>query len=326
MTSEEILKDIRAVIGTEARALTQLSTEISLEAVKAVEAIFNATQKGKKVVVSGMGKSGYVARKIATTLSSTGTLAVFLHPSEGMHGDLGLVQNGDVVLAIGRSGESDELNVLIPNLKKIGVKIVSITAHNRSTLAKSSDICIVTGEHKEAGPYDLAPTTSSMLAMAVGDALAMTLMKLKDFKPEDYALYHPGGQLGRRLVMKVEDVMVPLSQCPVLNIKKATFEDVIVAIGKYGLGVVLFGDSSGVLDGIITDGDLRRLLNEHKEKIFSKPLDQMINKKPIVVKSGQMAMEVLKFMEQRERPLNVVPVIEGSRVLGLVRIHDLLKL
>lgn len=322
----DILKSLRMVIDLEAQALVTLSDSLGSEAVAAVNFLLESSLKGHKIVVTGMGKSGFVARKIAATMSSTGTLAVFLHPAEAMHGDLGIVQKGDVVLAIGRSGESEELNLLLPSLKRIGAKIVAMTSKVHSTLAQASDFCIPTGEFKEAGPFDLAPTTSAVVATAMGDALAMTLMKLKNFQPADYALFHPGGQLGRRLTMKILDVMVPVSKCPYMNPATASLENVIGSIGTFGLGVVLFGSEDYRLEGLLTDGDLRRALSQHKEKIFSMNVSELINRSPFTVDAQEMAMDVLAFMEQRERPLNLVPVVDGNQVVGVVRTHDLLKL
>ncbi len=322
MDGNEILTLVRTVIQEEANALNHIKTFVNEDYLKAIELI----QKTKgKVIVTGMGKSGHVARKIASTMSSTGTLAVFMHSAEAQHGDLGMVSAGDVVIAISKSGESEELTSILPSFKKIGTSIIAITAERGSTLAKNADAVLYCGVAKEACVLDLAPTSSTTAALTIGDALAIALMKLKDFKQEDFALYHPGGKLGRRLLLKVSDLMVPLSECPILDAAKAKIEEVISLLGSSGLGIVLFSKDSVTLDGIITDGDVRRLLNHHKAKIFDLKVSDLVNRSPTYIDADLRAVDALKVMESRPRPLNVVPVMSGVSLKGLVRLHDLLK-
>ncbi len=320
--SESILQTIREVLRTEAEALTALAGRADELFVRAVEKILASPGK---VVCTGIGKSGHIARKVSATLSSTGTLAVFLHPSEGIHGDLGMVKAGDVVLAFGKSGESEEILALLPPLRKIGASVVALTSNPDSTLAKNADLSLVVSVDREACPLDLAPTTSSTLFLAVGDALAVALMKARGFRPEDFALYHPGGRLGKRLLLKVEDLMVPLAECPALDIDEATIQDVVAALG--GFGIVLFRTAEGRLEGILTDGDIRRAMNKHREGIFTKTVRELANLSPVSIRPDVGAVEALSLMENRPRPLNVLPVTRADgQIVGLVRLHELLKL
>jgi arabinose-5-phosphate isomerase len=318
-TKEDLLDAVREVIRVEADALRLLVGLVDDSFTSALELM--ATRTGK-IVVTGVGKSGLIARKIAATLTSTGTIAVFLHPADGMHGDLGGVTSADVVLAIGKSGESEELVVLIPAIKQIGAKIIAITATADSRLAKGADVTLLTPVKKEACPLNLAPTVSTTLALAVGDALAVALMKLKNFRPEDFARYHPGGKLGKRLLLRVCDLMTPIEKCPRLDAEGAKMEDVILALSEFGLGVVLFM-KDGTLRGILTDGDIRRLLQAHRTRIFEVPVAEMMNVSPLTIPADFMAVEALKFMEDRERPLNLVPVVDAGAVVGVLRLHDL---
>jgi arabinose-5-phosphate isomerase len=279
-----------------------------------------------KVVITGIGKSGLIARKIAATLSSTGTSASFLHPADAMHGDLGLLSDGDVVIAIGKSGESEELVRLIPALKRMKAKIIGITSRLDSTLARESNVTLFCPVDKEACPLDLAPTSSTTLALAVGDALSMALMNIKNFRSEDFARYHPGGKLGKRLLTKVADLLIPLAKCPTLNTHTATMEDVVLALCEYRTGIALFIDPvSQRLDGILTDGDIRNLVNRHRAKLLEVSPRDVLTKNPFTLTPEMMAIEALTFMESRTQPLNAAPVLDpAGKVLGVIRIHDLL--
>ncbi len=323
MNEFEILDSVRSVILDEAKALNHIAKFVDSNYFKAVELI--KVCQGK-VVMTGVGKSGHVARKIAATLSSTGTLAVFLHPAEALHGDLGIVSPKDVVVAIGKSGESEELNALLPAFKRIGVPVIAITASPQSHLARAAQAVLYCGVDREACIFDLAPTSSTTAAMAIGDALAITLMKIKNFKPEDFALYHPGGKLGKRLLLRVSDIMIPLSECPILDAGTAKFEDVIALLGSAGLGIVIFSKNKKTLDGIITDGDVRRILNRDKGKIFELRVTDHINSQATSVTSSILAVDALAVMENRSRPLNVLPVIDDGELKGLVRLHELVKI
>lgn len=318
----EILQSIREVVCLEADALKSMAGSIGDTFFEAICLLMSA--KGK-IVFTGVGKSGLIARKIAATMSSTGTVATFLHPSDGMHGDLGMLTADDVVVALGKSGESEELTSLIPALKRLNTKIIAITSKLESTLAKEADVVLHAPVAKEACPLDLAPTTSTTVALAIGDALAVTLMKMKNFKSEDFAKNHPGGRLGKRLSLKVSDLMIPAERCPVFSLEKSSIEQAIADLGTYGLGILLFCEKAPILSGILTDGDIRRLLNKHKSKIFSLKIEDVINRNPITISPNMMAVDALELMESHRPPLNVVPVISEGKILGVVRLHELLS-
>ena len=320
--TEAVLKQLKNVLREEADAIYHVMNHVDASYLTAIKMLVEA--KGK-VVVTGMGKSGLIAQKIAATMSSTGTFAIFLHPAEGMHGDLGMVAAEDVVIAIGKSGESDELISLLPVLKKIGAKIIAITGNKKSTLAENSDVVLHCGIEKEACPHNLAPTSSTTVALAIGDALSVTLMKLKNFQPEDFALYHPGGRLGRRLLLGVADIMIPVKKCSVLNADSATIDEIIIELSRSGLGIVLFSRDGTQLDGIMTDGDIRRILQQYKAQLFQLDIKTMITANPITIEKNLMAVDALSLMENRERPLNVVPVLDGKKIVGIVRLHELLR-
>lgn len=318
----EVLENIREVVSLEADALKAMSEVIQEPFFEAVSLLYST--KGK-IVFTGVGKSGLIARKIAATMSSTGTVATFLHPSDGMHGDLGMLTQDDVVVAIGKSGESEELTNLIPAIKRLNTKIIAITSKKDSTLALQADIVLHTPIIKEACPLDLAPTVSTTVALAVGDALAVTLMKMKNFQHEDFAKYHPGGKLGKRLSLRVCDLMIPKEKCPILNLEKATIEQSIADLGTYGLGILVFCEKAPKLTGILTDGDIRRLLNRHKSEIFNLKLEEVINRKPVTIEPETMAVKALEIMESHQPPLNVVPVVKNNDVVGVLRLHELLS-
>jgi arabinose-5-phosphate isomerase len=319
---KELTNEIRDVIRLEAEGLSLVAESVNSSFCDAL--LLLAECRGK-VVLTGVGKSGLIARKIAATMSSTGTMATFLHPTDGMHGDLGLLSTGDVVIALGKSGESEELVKLIPALKRLSVKLVAITSRRDSTLARGADVVLYAPVEREACPLDLAPTVSTTVALAIGDALAITLMKMKDFKPEDFALYHPGGKLGKRLWLKVSDVMIRVESCARLSVKRAKIEDTLFALTQYGQGIVLFENEDGGFEGILTDGDIRRLLSTHGKNIFQLEIETVLNRRPITIEADCMAVEALKLMEQREKPLNVVPVISQGKIAGILRLHELLS-
>lgn len=317
---EDLLGVVREVIRLEGEALLFLHDHIGEPFYQALKLL---AETPGRVVLTGVGKSGIIAKKIAATLTSTGTSATFLHPSDGMHGDLGVVAENDVVIALGKSGESEELIALLPVIRRIGAKIIAITARNDSRMAKNADVALITPVEKEACPLNLAPTVSTTLALAVGDALAVALMKMKNFRTEDFARYHPGGKLGKRLFLKVTDVQVPIGRCAVLDADRAKMTDVLMSLTEFGHGIVLFL-SNGSLRGILTDGDIRQLLQNHATKFFDLSVSDVMNTKPLSIPAEFMAVEALKFMEDRKRPLNVVPILDDGKVLGIVRLHDLL--
>ncbi|MCB0417801.1 MAG: KpsF/GutQ family sugar-phosphate isomerase [Bdellovibrionales bacterium] len=318
----ELLESLRSVISLEAYALAQLTNQVDESFFEAIRLL--AECRGK-VILTGVGKSGIIARKIAATMSSTGTTATFLHPSDGMHGDLGVLSEDDVVIALGKSGESEELVKLLPAFKRLGAKIISITSRRDSTLGRESDVTLFAPVEREACPLDLAPTVSTTVALAIGDALAITLMKVKDFRSEDFAKYHPGGKLGKRLLLNVADLMIRRENCLVLNPNGASFEDTILGLGESGLGIVLFSVDANTLYGVVTDGDVRRLVTKHKAEAFNLLMTEVINRKPITIPSHWMAVDALKFMEDHKPPLNVLPIVDDGKLVGVVRLHELLS-
>ena len=292
--------------------------------VRAVEILRARLDQGGKIVVTGVGKSGKIAQKIAATLASTGSLAVFLHPTEGLHGDLGMVTPADVVLALSHTGNTDEILNLLPSLQSLGVPMIGIGGNPESRLARASDAWIDARIEQEACPHNLAPTASTTLALALGDALAVTLMNLRGFDQRSFALNHPGGSLGRRLQLRVRDVMQPASLVPILA-SDATVESILEEAGRRNFGAVLVAEG-GILKGIITDGDLRRALR-HREKFFELRAAEIMTRSPVTATEEMMAFEALEKMENRPSQIKELPVVDAAgRVLGLVRLHDLVRI
>ena len=273
-----------------------------------------------RVVVTGIGKSGLVGRKIAATLSSTGTPAYFLHPVEGAHGDLGAVYEKDVVIAISNSGNTDELNAILPALRSLGTKIIALTAGLDSPLAKLSDVVIDCRIPREACPMDLAPTSSTTAALALGDALAVCLIEFKHFTPNDFKRYHPGGSLGQRLSLKVADIM-HTGDLPVIPFA-STVKQALAALDAGRLGAVIMVDDSGKLEGILTDGDIRRLVWRGGLDLTANA-QSIMSTNPKYAQPDQSAAELMDMMEQQA--ITVLPVVDASRMLvGVIHMHDLL--
>lgn len=288
-----------------------------------VDAIHLLYECKGRAILTGVGKSGDIAKKISSTLSSTGTPAIFLHPTDALHGDAGIIGKDDVVFAIGKSGESEELNSLLPTIKKIGAKMIALTANEKSTLAKASDISVITPVLREACPLALAPTSSTTIALMVGDSIAMALMELRNFQAEDFALYHPGGRLGKRLALKVDDVMRSGDKIPSVDSNQNIFQ-VLDEISKKTVGATTVTDSSGSLIGFITDYDIRRML-QNGFNPDCKARDIM-NPQPSSFVSGTSAYDVLVRMEDRDRPVSVAPIINSDNiVIGIITVHDLLQ-
>jgi arabinose-5-phosphate isomerase len=279
-----------------------------------------------KVVVAGIGKSGLVARKVASTLTSTGTPAVYLHPSDALHGDLGLVAPTDVVIVLSNSGETDELIAMLPHLKHRQVPIIAIVGRLKSTLARNADAVLDASVEQEACPLNLAPTTSTLVALAIGDALAATLMEVKGITSQEFALNHPAGRLGKRLTLRVSDLMHSGTDNPVVT-PTASWTKIASRISKGGLGAVNVVDDTGRLKGIITDGDLRRSLEKVKPLDLEKlTAEQLMTKNPVVVSPNLLAYEALQLMENRPSQIAVLPVVDEERIcLGLIRIHDIVR-
>jgi arabinose-5-phosphate isomerase len=316
-----ILDEIGSVIDIEIEGLQAVRRHLTPEFQKAVEVI--ADCKGQ-VFVTGIGKSGIIASKIAATLCSTGTRAIFLHAAEALHGDIGAVRAEDVVLALGKTGESTELNELLRALRKNGNVIISLTANPDSAMAKLSDVIVDLGNNREACPLNLAPTTSTTAALVIGDAIAVTLMKLKNISAEDFARSHPGGQLGRRLLLRVEDVMRTGSHNPVIT-KDRTIKQMLVTMTGCNAGAVSVVTENGELLGLVTDHDVRKAL-EAELDIFSLKIENIMNTNPSVTYSDEKAVDALESMRRRTKPLNILPVLNRSNiVVGLVHVQDLIS-
>lgn len=276
-----------------------------------------------KVVLLGVGKSGVIAQKIAQTMTSTGTVAVFVHPSDALHGSLGVIASGDVVIALSNSGETEEILNLLPALKQRNISLIAIVGKADSALARKADVVLDASVDQEACPLNLAPTTSTTVALAIGDALAMTLMQAKGWTAEDFASNHPAGNLGKRLTLRVADLM---HESP--NIQPAAgWMEVVTTISKFGLGAVNVVDDSAHLKGIVTDGDLRRVLEKTAPDNFSSlTAENMMTAGPVTVSADVLAYEALKIMEDRPSQISVLPVVDENGVcLGLLRLHDIVK-
>jgi arabinose-5-phosphate isomerase len=316
----DVLSEIRRVIDLETRTVARLQETVGPAYEDAVRLLYTCPGKA---ILTGIGKSGIIAQKIASTMVSTGMPALFLHPTEGMHGDIGIAHKDDVIIAIGRSGESEELIALLPSIRKIGARLISITGKVDSTMARHSDIVLITPVDEEACPLNMAPTCSTTAALVVGDALAMALMKLRNIQLEDFARYHPGGQIGKRLLLTVRDLMRTGMRNPVVHIK-ASMKDLFSEITAKHLGAVSIVDDAGTLVGLVTDYDIRRAVGEGRN-IFSMTIPQIMNAAPIAIEADDKAIQALKIMEEREKPLAVLPVIEGDRmVCGMIHLHDLI--
>jgi len=316
----DVLSVAREVLDIEADAIKSVSRRIGDAFVRAVESILDC--KGRVVVV-GMGKSGIVGKKIAATLSSTGTPAFFLHPAEAMHGDLGMVMSEDIALLLSNSGQTKELLDLIPFFKRFGVRIILFTGNLKSALARESDVVIDISVEREACPLGLAPTASTTVMLAVGDALASALLQEKGFKAEDFAIYHPGGRLGRRLLLRVSDLMHKGKELPLVR-RGTVLKDVILEMTAKGLGAAVIVDDNGKICGIFTDGDLRRLVERNTDGVMGVVIDEVMNPSPKVITADRLAVEALKMMENFE--ITVLPVVEsGDLPVGMVHFHDILK-
>lgn len=279
-----------------------------------------------KVILAGIGKSGLIGRKIAATLTSTGTTAVFLHPADALHGDLGIATSVDVAVILSNSGETDELVTMLPYLKKRGVPIIAIVGNLNSTIAKKADAVLDASVDKEACPFNLAPTTSTTIALVIGDAIAMTLMRIKGLTPEDFALNHPAGRLGKRLTLRVEDLMHSGVDNPTIS-PQAPCLDAIAAITQGGLGAVNVIDEQGKLLGLITDGDLRRTLQKIKPTDLGDMVSGVImTSNPITVTPDELAYNALQLMENRTSQIAVLPVVDREGIcVGLIRLHDIVR-
>ncbi len=313
-----ILQRAKEIFKIEKEGLEEISKNLDYSFVNAIELILNT--KGR-VVVTGVGKSGIIGRKISATLSSTGTPSFFLHPVEALHGDLGMVTPEDILLAISYSGNTLEVCELASILKKRNIKIISFTGNLESQLAKLSNVVVNTKIPKEACSFNLAPTTSTTATLALGDALAICLFELKGLGSEDFRKNHPGGSLGERLKVKVKEIMLTNEKIPVVS-EKTLLEDAIVEIDRKRLGCVLITNSLGTLTGIITDGDLRRIFLKYKTYSNLK-VEEVMTKNPKVIEENRLASEALELMEKYL--ITVLPVINyDQKLVGILHLHDIL--
>lgn len=309
----------KSIFETEIRGLVEVKERISNEMVEVSNLILKLEGK---VVITGIGKSGIIGKKIAATLASTGTLAIFMHSAEGLHGDLGMIGSKDCVIAISNSGNSDEVLSILPSIKAIGAKIVAMTGNRNSKLGLAADYILDIGVGSEGCPLNLSPMSSATATLVMGDALAGVLIKLRDFKPENFAVYHPGGSLGRRLLMKVENLMQSGDALPLCDLEDS-IDEVLIVMNKKRLGSVCVMEEKKMV-GIITEGDVRRAL-KRKEEFFSLKAKDIMTGDFTYISYDKMAIEALEVMEERESQISVLPVFNEKLLCGIVRIHDLLS-
>ena len=318
MDTKSIINLAKEVLKIEADSIIKLIDRIGEDFDKAVEMLYQS--KGR-VIVTGMGKSGLIGKKIAATLTSTGTPSYFLHPAESTHGDSGIITRDDVVIAISNSGETQELLNLLPLIKRFGVKMIGMTGNLNSTLAKASDVVLDISVEKEACPLNKAPTASTTVTLAMGDALAVCLLEKRGFTKEDFLIFHPSGALGKGFTFRVKDLMITGDRLPVVN-ENEDFTEVIEIISKYKLGMAMLVNYNGDLTGILTDGDIRRTLIKHPNVQNLKVKDVMtIN--PKVISAEDYGASALHLMEKYS--ITALAVIDNKKPIGVIHIHDLLK-
>lgn len=317
-----MLDKAREVLQIEAEAILSLLPKLDQDFIKAVQMILDC--RGR-VVVTGMGKSGIIGRKISATLASTGTPSFFLHPAEGIHGDLGMVTINDVVLALSNSGETGEVLQILPSIRRIGAKLISMCGNHNSTLAKNADIALDVSVAREACPLGLAPTASTTATLAFGDALAVALLSKRKFTATDFAIFHPGGSLGRRLLLTVADIMHTGDEIPFVKEGQIVQEALFIITSK-GLGASVVVDKDDKMVGVLTDGDIRRAL-EHGLEFLKEPIGKFMTRTPKTIAATKLAAEALHIMEQNKpRPITVLPVIDKEGyVLGMLHMTDLLR-
>ena len=313
------LELLQAVVDLEIKALQTLRDQFGANWVQALDMLFACAGR---VVVSGIGKSGIIARKIAATLASTGTPALFLHPAEALHGDMGMVAGDDVILALSKSGESEEVNAMLTALRRQGVRVIALTCNPASAMSHVADIVLCQGDAEEACPLNLAPTSSTTAALAAGDALAMALMSLRQFSREDFALRHPGGRLGKRLLLMAREVMLNGERNPVAPVD-IPMSRALTLISEKQAGALSLVDAAGRLAGLITDYDLRKIMETGRNPLDVAPA-AIMNPRPIVIAEHEKAFAALCLMQGREKPITVLPVVDQeNRPVGMLRLHDL---
>jgi len=319
MNADATIQKGKEIIRIEAEAIAALESHINGNFAASVDLIFNA--KGR-VVITGMGKSGIIARKIAATMNSTGTPSAFMHPSDAVHGDLGMVTPNDIVICISKSGDTVELCQLLPRFRQIGVKVIAMIGNSNSPLGKQSDLVLDTSVKEEACPYDLAPTSSTTAALVMGDALAITLLQKRNFTKEDFAMFHPGGNLGKQLLLKVDAMMITGSDIPVVN-ENVSVSDAIVEISSKRLGATCVVNNAGVLCGMLTDGDLRRLL-QRRIDILNLKVGQVMTQNPKTISQNILAAQALEVMESF-KITQLVVVNTNHHPVGILHLHSLVE-
>jgi len=317
---DNILDIAKKVLKTEAEAIEGLIERLNGSFQDAIELIY--ASKGK-VIVTGMGKSGLIGKKIAATLASTGTPAFFMHPAEASHGDLGMVSSEDVVIAISNSGETDEILGLIPFLKRFNVRLISMTGEENSTLSKSADVCLDVTVKEEACPLGIVPTASTTAALAMGDAIAVALLIKRGFRQEDFACFHPSGSLGKKLFIKVSDLMHTGEALPLIA-PHESMTGAVMEISSKRLGLAIVADNEKRIIGIITDGDVRRGIEKWGKALFDMKADEVMSKNPKTIPAEELAAKALSVMEQYSITVLVVPD-ERGRAEGVIHLHDILK-
>lgn len=320
LSDREILEIAKNIYNVEIESLKIRRDELNTTFIEVVKKILDC--KGK-IVITGIGKTGIIGKKISATFASTGTTSIFMNSTEGLHGDLGIINKEDIVIAISNSGESDEIISIIPAIRNIGAFLIAMTGNLNSRLSKMSDISLNTHVGMEGCPLNLAPMASTTSALVMGDALAGTLMRMRNFSPQNFAMYHPGGSLGRRLLTKVENLMKSGKELALCE-KETDITDVVMLMSEKKLGIVCVMNEKKFLDGIITEGDIRRALSK-KQEFFNLKAKDIMTVNYVSVDKNAMATEALSIMEDRPSQINVLPVFDGDNFAGIIRIHDLLK-
>ena len=319
--SSQILNAARHVLQVEAEAVSALSERLNGSFVNAVEMILSCNGR---VVVTGMGKSGLICQKMAATMASTGTPSFFLHPAEGVHGDLGMLMKDDVVIAVSNSGETEEITRILPVIKRMGLPLIAMASQANSTLGRAGDVFLDISVKEEACPLQLAPTASTTATLAMGDALAVALLLQRGFREEDVALYHPGGSLGKRLLLRVEDLMHTGGDIPMVS-ETTLLKDALYEISSKKLGITGVADPDGHLLGVFTDGDLRRTI-ENNISVLEHPIGEIMSREPKRILRGNLAAKALQRMEAYSITSLFVFETEDSKVpVGIIHLHDLLK-
>lgn len=317
---KETIEQAKNILRIEARAVEALIDRIDESFIKSIDIMYSCCGK---VIVTGMGKSGLIGKKIAATLASTGTPAFFLNPAEGSHGDIGMITRDDVVLAISNSGETEEIVTILPTLKRLDLKIIAMTGKHESALSRASDVTLDVSVKEEACPMGLAPTASTTAALAMGDALAITLLNKRGFTEDDFAIIHPGGNLGRRLLLTVKDLMHTGDAVPSVKLDNL-MREAIIEISSKRLGITTVVDDDSMLMGIITDGDLRRGLEKWGEDFFSLRAGDVMTHRPKVLSKNILAAKAVAVMEKYSITVIVV-ADEKNNIDGIIHLHDLLK-